>query len=114
MPRSKKIEKADSEHDFEMIKSSGNVFKDLGFPEDEAVNVNLLARSRLMIQIKNIIEERCLTQVAAAKLLGVRQPRISALFTGKIDDFTVDMLMKWLDRLDKEVVISVKDKSEVA
>jgi predicted XRE-type DNA-binding protein len=111
MPRSK-TKKVDSEHDFQIIKSSGNVFRDLGFPEYEAVN--LLARSRLMIQIKNIIEERGLTQTAAAKVLGVRQPRISALFTGKIDDFTVDMLMRWLDRLGKEVVLTVKDKSEVA
>jgi predicted XRE-type DNA-binding protein len=86
---------------------SDNVFRDLGFPEAQAVH--LLARSTLMIEIKNILDERNLTQAEAAKLLGVRQPRVSALYTGKIDDFTIDMLMKWLTKLGKEVRIEVKD-----
>lgn len=111
MAKSRKGAKNEPKNDFEMFEGSGNVFQDLGFSKYEAVN--LLARSRLMIQIKNIIEERRLTQADAAKLLGVRQPRVSSLFTGRIEEFTVDMLMKWLDRLGKEVVLIVKDK-EVA
>jgi len=90
------------------VEGSDNIFRDLGFPEAEAVN--LLARSTLMIEIKNIIEERKLTQAAAAKILGVRQPRVSALYTERIEDFTVDMLMKWLSKLGKEVSVVVKDK----
>ena len=90
------------------VESSDNIFRDLGFPDAEAVN--LLARSTLMIEIKNIIEERKLTQASAATILGVRQPRVSALYTGRIEDFTVDMLMKWLSKLGKEVSIVVKDK----
>jgi len=93
------------------VEGSDNIFRDLGFPEAEAVN--LLARSTLMIEIKNIIDERKLTQAAAAKILGVRQPRVSALYTGRLEDFTVDMLMKWLCKLGKEVKVMVKDK-EVA
>jgi predicted XRE-type DNA-binding protein len=67
-----------------------------------------------MVQIKNIIEERRPTQDQAAKLVGVRQPRVSALFTGRIDDFTIDMLVKWLNRLGKQVIVTVKDKPDVA
>jgi predicted XRE-type DNA-binding protein len=55
-----------------IFKGSGNVFADLGLPHAEAVN--LLARFRLMIQIKNILEDRRLTQSEAARILGVRQP----------------------------------------
>jgi predicted XRE-type DNA-binding protein len=90
------------------LEGSDNIFRDLGFPEAEAVN--LLARSTLMIEIKKIIEERELTQAEAAKLSGVRQPRVSVLFTGKIEDFTVDMLMNWLSKLGKDASVLVKDR----
>jgi predicted XRE-type DNA-binding protein len=88
--------------------ASDNIFRDLDFPEEETIN--FLARSTLMIEIKKIIEERKLTQAKAAKLLGVTQPRVSALYTGKLDDFTVDMLMKWLSKSGKDVTILVKDR----
>lgn len=87
---------------------SDNIFRDLGFPEEEAVN--MLARSEMIIQIKNILDERKLTQTEAAKLLGVRQPRVSALYTGKLNDFTIDMLMKWLTILGKKVTIHIEDE----
>jgi len=70
----------------------------------------MLARSEMIIQIKNILDERKLTQTEAAKLLGVRQPRVSALYTGKLNDFTIDMLMKWLTKLGKRVTINVEDE----
>lgn len=89
------------------IEGSDNIFRDLGFPEAEAAN--LLARSTLMIEIKNIIDERKLTQAEAAKILSVRQPRVSALYTGRIEDFTVDMLIKWLCKLGKKVDMLVTD-----
>jgi predicted XRE-type DNA-binding protein len=91
----------------QFVEGSDNVFRDLGFPEAEAVNLE--ARSTLMIIIKCTIETRGLTQAQAAKLLGVQQPRVSALYRGKIDEFTVDMLMKWLAKLGKRVVIDVQD-----
>ncbi len=85
-----------------------NIFRDLGFPEDEAVN--LLARSQLMMEIEKILRQKKLTQNEAAKLFGVGQPRISDLYKGKIDRFTVDMLMKWLAKLGKNVTIKVGNK----
>lgn len=90
------------------LEGSDNVFRDLGFPEEEAVN--MLARSEMIIQIKEILDERELTQNEAAKLLGVRQPRVSALYTGKLNDFTIDMLMKWLTILGKKVTIQIEDQ----
>jgi predicted XRE-type DNA-binding protein len=90
------------------IEGSDNIFRDLGFSEVEAVN--LIVRSKLMMVVETVIKKRGLTQAEAAKILGVGQPRVSDLFKGKIDRFTIDMLMKWLHKLGKEVTISVRDR----
>ena len=71
--------------------SSGNVFTDLGFNEEEAEHLRI--RSTLMIEVRKLIEERKLTQAGAAKLMGVTQPRISDLVRGKIDLFSIDALV---------------------
>jgi predicted XRE-type DNA-binding protein len=88
-----------------MEKSSGNVFLDLGFSKEEAAN--LLIRTRLMIEIEQHIGRENLTQAKAAKLLGVTQPRISDLKRGKIDVFSVDMLIKMLARAGLSVNVRV-------
>ncbi len=106
MPKSKQLKKK-TVRGVTFIEGSDNIFRDLGFSEEEAVH--LLMRSELIIQIKNILDERSLTQMQAAKLLGVRQPRVSALYTGKVKDFTIDMLINWLTRLGKKVTINVED-----
>src|SRR5262249_9998718 len=77
-------------------RSSGNVFRDLGFSAAEAESLRL--RADLMVQIRRLIEGRKLTQAAAAKLLGVTQPRISDLVRGKIDLFSIDTLVDMLAR----------------
>lgn len=71
--------------------SSGNVFTDLGFSDDEAEHLRL--RSTLMIEVSKLIEERKLTQAATAKLFGVTQPRISNLVRGRIDLFSIEALV---------------------
>lgn len=63
-----------------MTKSSGNVFRDIGFPREEAEH--LLVRADLMIQVQKLIASRRLKQKAAAKILGVTQPRVSDLLRG--------------------------------
>lgn len=112
MPKLKKREKRSSTRRMKMTRGSGNVFRDIGFPEDEAVN--LLCRTDLMMEIEKIIEERGLSQTKAAKILGTTQPRLSDMLNGRIEKFTVDMLMKWLVKLGKEVKVTVKDKAQVA
>jgi predicted XRE-type DNA-binding protein len=112
MPKSKQDENNPSnKNDMEWIESSGNVYKDLGFSDDEAAN--LLVRSELILMVKILIRERGWTQHEAALQLGVHQPRVSDLFQGRIGNFSVDTLMSWLHKLGKEVTITVKDK-EVA
>lgn len=111
MPKSKAMKKKTIDGKT-FLEGSDNIFRDLGFPETEAVN--LLARAELMMAIEKAIKERSLTQTEAAKVLGVGQPRLSDLYQGKIERFTVDMLMKWLAKLGKQVTIKVDDHEDVA
>jgi predicted XRE-type DNA-binding protein len=113
MPKSTPNKKRshETERHMERIESCGNVYKDLGFSDDEAAN--LLVRSEMLLLVKNIIRERGWTQEQAAVQLGVHQPRISDLFQGRIGNFSVDTLMAWLHKLGKTVTISIKDR-EVA
>jgi len=86
--------------------SSGNVFRDLGFRHDEAEH--LLVRADLMIQVQKLIASRRLKQRAAAKILGVTQPRVSDLLRGRIDLFSTDALIDMLARLGAQVRLTVK------
>ena len=79
-----------------LTRSSGNVFLDLGFPPEEAEHLKV--RSDLMIHLCKIIKSRGLKQAEAAKMLGVTQPRISDLFQGRINLFSVDTLIGMLAR----------------
>lgn len=89
-----------------MTKSSGNVFRDIGFPRAEAEH--LLVRADLMIQVQKLITSRRLKQKAAAKILGITQPRVSDLLRGRIDLFSTDALIDLLARLGAEVRLKVK------
>jgi len=93
-------------------RSSGNVFRDLGFSDDEAENLHV--RADLMIRLSKLIEERGLTQAQAAKLLDVTQPRISDLMRGKIQLFSVDSLIEMLGHAGAQVSFVVKQRRQVA
>lgn len=95
-----------------MQRSSGNVFADLGFPAEEAAH--LLIRADLMGQLRALIDERGLTQKAAAKLLGVTQPRVSDLVRGRIALFSIDTLIEMLTRFDIAVSVKTKRRRRVA
>jgi predicted XRE-type DNA-binding protein len=90
-------------------RSTGNVFSDLGFGEDEAENLKI--RADLMIELTKLIEAQGLTQVAAAGLLGVTQPRVSDLMRGKIDRFSVDSLIEMLGHAGACVSVVVTQRS---
>jgi predicted XRE-type DNA-binding protein len=92
----------------EMHKSSGNVFKDMGFSDSEADS--LLIRGCLMIEIEKIIKANGWTQVQAAEILGVTQPRISEIMSDRVDLFAIDTLVKYLSTLGKQVSVNVRDK----
>ncbi|NOU09326.1 MAG: XRE family transcriptional regulator [Nitrospira sp.] len=86
--------------------STGNVFRDLGFRREEAEH--LLVRADLMIQIQKLVLARGLKQKAAAKTLGVTQPRVSDLLRGRIELFSTDALIDMLARLGATVRLTVK------
>ena len=88
--------------------TTGSIFDDLGF--DEAESENLKIRTSLMRSIEKYIHDNKLTQGVAAKLMGVYQPRISDLLQGKIDKFTIDMLVNMLSRLHVSVSLVVDDR----
>ena len=85
--------------------STGNVFRDIGFRNEEAEH--LLVRADLMIQIQKLIASRRLKQRNAAKILGVTQPRVSDLLRGRIDLFSTDALIDMLARLAATVHLTV-------
>jgi len=91
-----------------MRRSKGNVFEDLGFAPKEAEHLRM--RSDLMIEISKLIEKRGLSQVEAAALLGVSQPRVSDLVRGKIDRFSIDTLVEMLGNAGVDVRFTTKNR----
>lgn len=83
-----------------------NVFSDLGFEHAEEE----LLKSDLTAEIAYIAKKKKLTQAQIAKIFGVDQPRISSLLRGKLDLFSVEALMHFLQALGQDVEIVVKPK----
>ena len=100
MPRSSTKRKGAIKHE----RSSGNVFSDVGLPED------YLAKADLVATIDQIISERELTQTEAAALLGIDQPRVSAMLRGKLDLFSLDKLISFVGRLGNAVEIRISKR----
>lgn len=100
----KKIHKSLEEVECEV--SSGNVFADLGIenPEEE------LTKAKLVWEIEQIIKKRKLTQVAAAKVMGINQPKVSALIRRKLDGFSIERLIHFLNSLGQDIDIIVRQK----
>jgi predicted XRE-type DNA-binding protein len=84
--------------------SSGNVFADLGLSAPEEV----MAKAQLAAQIAKVISSRKLTQTKAATLLGIDQPKVSALLRGRLSGFSTDRLLRFLTVLGHDVKISVR------
>lgn len=91
-----------------MDKSSGNVFADLGVPHPEQE----LLKAQLTLQIYRLIKERGVTQTDAGKILGIKQPHVSALMRNRSGSFSVERLMEFLTLLGQDVEISVKPASK--
>ncbi len=83
---------------------SDNVFEDLGFdhPEEE------LAKAKLVMAIGQAIRERELMQIQVAALLGIDQPKVSALLKGRYGGFSTDRLLRLLLALNRDIDIVVK------
>jgi predicted XRE-type DNA-binding protein len=87
-----------------MEKSSGNVFADLGFPHPERE----LLKAELTLQIYRLIKQRGLKQAAAGKILGIKQPHVSALMRNRAGSFSVERLLDFLTALGQNIHITVK------
>jgi predicted XRE-type DNA-binding protein len=85
---------------------SGNVFADLGFANAEEE----LTKAQLAGHIRMVIAYRRLTQAAAARIVGLDQPKISALLNGRLANFSSDRLMNLLTALGQDVDITVRAK----
>jgi predicted XRE-type DNA-binding protein len=83
---------------------SGNLFADLGLPHPEQE----LLKAELTLQIHRLIKSRALTQAEAGKILGIKQPHVSALMRNRSGTFSVGRLMEFLTALGQDVRISVR------
>ena len=90
----------------ESTPSSGNVFADLNLPGAD----DLLAKAELAAKIVAEIQRRRMTQTQAAAILGIDQPKVSALRQGKLSGFSIERLMRFLLLLGRDVEITVKVK----
>ena len=97
-----------------LTRSSGNVFRDLGFAPEDAEHLRV--RADLMIKIEKVLKSRGLKQTEAAKLMGVTQPRVSDLLRGRLELFSSDALIDMLARLGVRVrlVTTTSRSREVA
>jgi predicted XRE-type DNA-binding protein len=84
--------------------SSGNVFADLGLPDAPELQV----KADLAYEISRTIDQRGLTQNEAAEILGVDQPKVSALVRGRLHGFSMERLYRFLNALGKDVEIVIR------
>ena len=89
-----------------VVQSSGNVFADLGLRDAGEKQT----RVRLAVAINQIIRARHLSQSVAARLLDINQPKISALVNYRLEGFSVERLMHFLNALDRDVEIVIRRK----
>jgi predicted XRE-type DNA-binding protein len=88
---------------------SGNVFVDLGFADAE----ELTTKVRFAVAVNKILKERSLTQKEAARLLGITQPKVSALQRYKLEGFSVERLMHFATALAYDVVIELRPRASL-
>ena len=86
------------------VLSSGNVFADLRIPDPDLA----LAKAKLVQHIRNLIAQRGLTQAKAGDLLGLDQPKVSALVRGNVSGFSIDRLFRFLNALGQQVEINIR------
>lgn len=91
--------------DLEIHEGSGNVYADLGYRDAE----EMLVKAKLVRKISEIVQSKGLTQVETARLLGLTQPKVSALFRGQFRGISERKLIDCLTRLGRDVEIVVKD-----
>ena len=92
----------------DITQGSGNVFDDLGLPEAK----DRQTKTRLAMAVNAILKDRHYKQAEAARILGIPQPKVSALANYRLDHFSVERLMSFLNALDRDVEIVIRPSRE--
>ena len=92
-----------TQRDDEVIKSSGNVFADLGLPSSP----EYMLKVDIACAIAGTIQKRNLTQAAAGEIIGVDQAKVSALLRGRLTGFSIERLVMFLVKLGRDVDITI-------
>lgn len=90
--------------DTKIERGSGNVFKDLGYPDADVHQL----KAELVARIDEIIRQRGLTQVETARLLGLSQPDVSRLLRGSFREYSMERLLRLLTGLGRDVEIVIR------
>jgi predicted XRE-type DNA-binding protein len=85
-------------------KSSGNVFADIGFANDQ----EMLVKANLALKISEIIAQRRLTQIEAAEVLGIPQPKLSKLLRGQFHGVSETKMLECLNKLGRDIQIVIR------
>jgi predicted XRE-type DNA-binding protein len=85
---------------------TGNVWADLGF-RNPALE---MAKAKMVMEISRIMERRDMSQVRAGEIMGLPQPKLSALLRGHWSSFSLDRLSRYINKLGADVRISFKDR----
>ena len=92
----------------DIIEGAGNVFADLGLRD----TADRQTKTRLAMAVNAIVKDRRLKQTEAAELLGIPQPKVSALANYRLDHFSVEKLMSFLNAFDQDVEIVIRPSRE--
>lgn len=92
----------------DITEASGNVFADLGLPDA----ADRQTKTRLAMAVNALLKERRLKQTDAARVLGIPQPKVSALVNYRLDHFSVEKLMSFLNALEQDVEIVIRPSRE--
>lgn len=111
MAKKLKVEKyVIGKEETDITHGSGNVFADLGLDDGE----EFLANANLALEIRNAIKAKKLTQKAAAQIMGLDQPKVSALVNGRVGGFSTERLMRCLTSLGCNIKITVSPPKKEA
>lgn len=94
------------------MKSTGNVFEDLGFEGEDAAVLKI--KADLMIELEKAMRANEWNQTAAAHILGVSRPRLNRMLHGRFDGVTIDKIVQMLERTGKCVTIKVSTRKITA
>lgn len=92
----------------DITEGTGNVFADLGLPDA----ADRQTKTRLAMAVNALVKERRLKQTEAAGVLGIPQPKVSALANYRLDHFSVEKLMSFLNALEQDVEIVIRPSRE--